>query len=54
MSNVVFSVGAMVIMIMIILYMLIGSYLEHKHTLVGHESGIIILIGIAVSYIASN
>ena len=54
MSNVIFSVGAIVIMIIIILYMIIGSWLEHRHSLIGHESGIIILIGIAISFIASH
>lgn len=54
MSNVVISVGAIVIMFIIILYMIIGSYLEHRHSTIGHESGIIILIGIVISFIASH
>lgn len=54
MSNTLFSVGAIVIMLIIIIYMLLGSFLEHKHVIVGHESGIIILIGIAISFISSN
>ena len=41
-------------MAIIIGYMFIGSLLEQKHCIVGHESGIIILIGIAISFIASH
>lgn len=54
MSNNLFSFGAIVIMVIIILYMFIGAALEHAHSKIGHESGIIILIGIAVSFIASH
>lgn len=54
MSNLLMSVGAITIMLIIITYMIIGSWLEHKHALVGHESGIIILVGIAISFIASH
>ena len=54
MSNTLFSLGAITIMLIIILYMVIGSWLEKKHSNVGHESGLIILIGIAISFVASH
>lgn len=50
----VFSIGAIVVMLIIILYMVIGAWLEKIHSKFGHESGLIIIIGIVISFIGSN
>ena len=50
MASFTFSIGGLIIIFMFMCYMIIGSVLEHKKSIVGHESGLIILIGIGVSY----
>ena len=52
MSSLAFSLGGLIIIFMLICYMIIGTILESKHSIIGHESGITILIGIGFSYIA--
>lgn len=52
MSEAIFSSGAIVIFVMFILYMVIGALLEMNHSIIGHESGIIILIGMLISFCA--
>jgi hypothetical protein len=54
MSNFLLSVGAIIVFAMLIIYMVIGSVLEKAKPPCGHEAGIIILIGIVVSYLASH
>ena len=50
MASFTFSMGGLIIIFMFMCYMIIGSNLEHHNAIVGHESGLIILIGMALSY----
>jgi NhaP-type Na+/H+ or K+/H+ antiporter len=52
MSAHIFSLGAIVIMIMQFLYMFFGALLEKYHSPVGHEASILCLIGCIVSYVS--
>lgn len=50
MSQVLFSAGAVVIMIMLFLYILLGAILNTCNSPIGHEASLLVLIGIVVSY----
>ena len=52
MSAVLFSSGAVVVMIMLFLYMLLGALLEKYHCPIGHEASLLVLIGASISYIS--
>jgi NhaP-type Na+/H+ or K+/H+ antiporter len=39
-------------MIMLFLYMLLGALLEKYHSPVGHEASLLVLIGMAISFLA--
>lgn len=49
MSSSAFSAGSIVIFMMFMVYMLLGTLLESKGSFFGHESGAVILIGMAIS-----
>ncbi len=38
-----------IIFIMLMLYVMIGSYMEHKHTPFGHETGVALVAGLIIS-----
>ena len=40
-----------IIFIMLMLYVMIGSYMEHKHTPFGHETGVALVAGLIISAI---
>jgi len=52
MSALLFSSGAIVVMIMLFLYMLFGALLEKYHCSVGHEASILVLVGFIISAIS--
>ena len=52
MSESIFSSGAIIIFLMFITYMIIGALLEKNKCIIGHEAGIIILIGGFISFCA--
>lgn len=52
MSSNLFSAGAIIIMAVLIFYMFFGSLLEKYHCVVGHESGLVILFGMLLSFAA--
>jgi len=51
MSSTMFSIGAIVIMMVLLVYMFLGSLLERYHCVVGHEAGLVILFGMGISLI---
>lgn len=52
MSNFVLSTMTIIIFIMLSLYVLIGSFMEHKKFVLGHETAIAILMGLSISLVA--
>ena len=52
MSNFLLSVSSIIIFVLLALYVIIGSFMEHKKTPVGHETGVAIVAGFLVSLIA--
>jgi len=48
----VISVGAIVIYLMLLAYMIIGTLIERYELSFGHEASITILIGMCISYVA--
>jgi len=40
-----------IIFIMLMIYVIAGSYMEHKHTPFGHETGVALLVGLIISSI---
>jgi solute carrier family 9 (sodium/hydrogen exchanger), member 6/7 len=52
MSSQLFSVGAVIIMAVLFFYMLMGSVIEKYHWPVGHEAGLVIILGMILSYAA--
>ena len=52
MSAILFSSGAIVVMIMLFLYMLLGALLEKYHCVIGHEASLLVLIGMVISYLS--
>ena len=52
MSEELFSAGAMIIFLMFIVYMVSGSLVESKGWIVGHEAGVVIIIGMILSFLA--
>ena len=43
--------GALIIFAMLIIYVVGGSYMEHRHAPFGHETGVMLIIGIGISAI---
>jgi len=52
MSSSLFSAGAVIIMSVLFFYMFIGSVLEKYHCKVGHEASLVIIFGMALSFVA--
>ena len=52
MSEALFSAGAMIIFLMFIVYMVAGTLVESKGWIVGHEAGVVIIIGMILSFLA--
>ena len=52
-DHTVLSLGVILIFSLLIIYMFLGAIIEHKHPVIGHETGIIIIISMIISYIAS-
>lgn len=44
-----YAYGALIIFILLLIYTVGGSYMEYKHTPFGHETGVILVLGLAVS-----
>ena len=40
-----------IIFIMLMIYVIVGSYMEHKHAPFGHETGVAIVLGLIISSI---
>ena len=40
----------MIFLVLLVTYTILGLYMEHKKPPIGHETGIIIIIGMIVSY----
>lgn len=40
-----------VIFVMLMLYVIIGTYMEHKHASFGHETGVALVVGLIISAI---
>ena len=47
-------IAVIAFLILLILYITIGSWMEIKHFCIGHETGVIILIGMLVSVVAEH
>ena len=52
MSEALFSAGAMIIFLMFIVYMVAGTLVESNKWIVGHEAGVVIIIGMILSFLA--
>lgn len=52
MSSMLFSAGAVIIMIILFFYMFIGSVLEKYHCSVGHEASLVIILGMVLSFMS--
>lgn len=52
MSGSLFSIGACLIMVVLFFYMFMGSILEKYHCKIGHEAGLVIILGMLISYLA--
>jgi sodium/hydrogen exchanger-like protein 6/7 len=52
MSGALFSAGAIIVMLMLIIYMVVASNIEKHRPKFGHESGIVIIIGFILSFLA--
>lgn len=52
MSEALFSAGAMIIFLMFIVYMVAGTLVESRKWIVGHEAGVVIIIGMILSFLA--
>ncbi|CDW88691.1 sodium hydrogen exchanger [Stylonychia lemnae] len=52
MSNFLLSVASIIIFVLLGIYVILGSFMEHKKAPVGHETGVAILTGFLVSLIA--
>ena len=48
----VFTVGAIVVVLLIILYIVLGVVIEKNHCLFGHEASLVIIVGASVAYFA--
>lgn len=46
------AVASLVIFLLLIIYVIGGTYMEHKHTPFGHETGVALLLGFLISMIA--
>jgi sodium/hydrogen exchanger-like protein 6/7 len=42
---------ALVVLVLLVIFMAGGAFMEHKHAKVGHESGLVIILGFVVSFI---
>ena len=51
MSNFLLSVVGIVIFVLLAIYVIVGSFMEHKHFIIGHETGVAIITGLIVSSI---
>lgn len=45
--------GLIVVLSTLVLYVLIGSFMEMMHFPVGHETGVIIIVGIVISIVTT-
>ena len=52
MSSVILSIMTMIIFFLLAFYVVIGSFMEHRKFLIGHETGVAILMGFVISLIA--
>lgn len=46
-----FYTGMLIVLVLLMFYSILSAYIEIRRPLVGHEAAIIILIGVALSYI---
>jgi len=54
MSEIVISTATIIIFLLLIIYIIGGAFIEKKHCIVGHETGIAILLGFLVSFITKE
>lgn len=52
MSTTVASSEAIIIFLMLIIYMVMGTFLEKVHSPFGHEASLVVILGALISYIA--
>ena len=46
------AIASIIIFVLLIIYIIGGSYMEHKHAPFGHETGVALVLGFLVSLIA--
>jgi sodium/hydrogen exchanger 3 len=51
-DNEVFIAGVLIVFLLIIVYIVFGSFIEKKHCILFHETGIAIVIGFMISFTA--
>ena len=45
------AILTIIFLLVLILYVVVGAWMEHKHLVFGHETGFIICFGMLISYI---
>lgn len=50
-ESITIPIIALVVLVLLVIFMAGGSYMEHKHVPVGHETGLIIFLGLIVSFL---
>jgi NhaP-type Na+/H+ or K+/H+ antiporter len=48
----IIALGAIILMLLMILYMIAGTMLEHYKCIIGHEAGLTMLVGMLIAFIA--
>lgn len=52
MSELLISTGALVIFFVFFVYLVLGSFIEKTKCIVGHETGMTVIVGILISFLA--
>ena len=48
-GNSAISIASIIIFVMLVIYIILGSYMEKKKVILGHETGVAIVIGFIIS-----
>ena len=50
-NDLYFYTGILIVLLLLMFYSVLSAYIEIRRPLVGHEAAVIILVGVAVSYV---
>ena len=54
MSALIFSIDTLIIFALLMLYIFAGTFVETKKPIFGHEAGLVILVGVIISYFVKS